>query len=94
MRVYAINRFPLRNRVRRDQPEIFDPAQDLRALQPIIAPRRPDQPYPDATGRPRLSIRTTNGTTRERAESHNIPPVATSAIKPETSAIVRQFLRA
>ncbi len=37
MRVYAINRFSLRNRVRSHQPEIFNPAEKLSALQPIVA---------------------------------------------------------
>ena len=37
MRVYTINRFPLRNGVCSDQPEILNPAEKLRPLQPIVA---------------------------------------------------------
>ena len=47
---------------------------------------------PDATGRPRLSTRTTNGPTCERADSHTMPAVATSATSEHSAAIVRQFL--
>ena len=44
MRVYTINRFPLRNRVRSNQPKIFNPAREAPPASADRRPRKPDRP--------------------------------------------------
>jgi hypothetical protein len=38
--IHAINRFSLRNTVSGDCPQVFDPAEDIRSLEPVIVGSR------------------------------------------------------